>query len=297
MTNTTTKSTIKTLRELRHWFETQRKVISKGSGSSWDMGQCDEQMEIIDEALRLTDGAQDAPGGAVADNRRCPKCNATRGGESCWKCGTETFTPDPRCGDDPRLPPIDRIRELAKEVGYAVGVHGSQQRDLDVIAAPWSDNAVGNHALIEHIAKGLATENGPARVVDVERKPLGRYAATIQMDGWYKQLDISVCPNEQYSVAVPAADKAGSGEVVSVMREALKFYADGEHFHMHQPGEWDTVSGEPPNFYEDSENTATVEDGSVAKMALAEALALAASQDGRNALDEAMQCTSTKERT
>jgi hypothetical protein len=37
---------------------------------------------------------------------------------------------------------------------------------------------------------------------------------------------------------------------------------------MHQPDEWDTVSGEPQNFYEDNSQTATVEDGWVAKQAL-----------------------------
>lgn len=51
-------------------------------------------------------------------------------------------------------------------------------------------------------------------------------------------------------------------------RDALRFYADREHFHMHDPDAWDTVSGEPQNFYEDEANTATVEDGSVAKQAL-----------------------------
>lgn len=53
------------------------------------------------------------------------------------------------------------------------------------------------------------------------------------------------------------------------LREALQFYADGNHFTMHDANAWDTVSGEPANFYEDEANTATVEDGSAAKMALA----------------------------
>lgn len=52
------------------------------------------------------------------------------------------------------------------------------------------------------------------------------------------------------------------------LREALQFYADGNHFAMHNSDAWDTVSGEPANFWEDESNTATVEDGSVAKMAL-----------------------------
>jgi hypothetical protein len=57
----------------------------------------------------------------------------------------------------------------------------------------------------------------------------------------------------------------------AVLIEALQFYAQGSHFARHDPDVWDTVSGEPPNFYEDENHTATVEDGSVAKMALAAA--------------------------
>jgi len=50
--------------------------------------------------------------------------------------------------------------------------------------------------------------------------------------------------------------------------DALRFYANGSHFTMHDSSAWDTVSGEPQNFYEDESNTATVEDGSIAKLAL-----------------------------
>lgn len=56
---------------------------------------------------------------------------------------------------------------------------------------------------------------------------------------------------------------------VKVMREALKFYADGDHFIIADENAWDTVSGEPQNLLEDEANTATVEDGSIAKHALA----------------------------
>ena len=37
--------------ELRDWFEAQRKAISKGCGSTWDMGQCADQIEKIDRAI------------------------------------------------------------------------------------------------------------------------------------------------------------------------------------------------------------------------------------------------------
>jgi hypothetical protein len=118
----------------------------------------------------------------------CPACNSQRPGTTCWKCGTATVEP---CDgwEYPDLPPVDRIRALAREVGYAIGEHGSKERDLDIIAAPWTENAVGNHDLILHIAEGLG-----AKVVGLERKPLGRYAATLQMDGWWKPIDISVAP-------------------------------------------------------------------------------------------------------
>ena len=53
--------------------------------------------------------------------------------------------------------------------------------------------------------------------------------------------------------------------------KALTFYAEGNHFIQHDPEAWDTVSGEPQNFREDEANTATVEDGSIARTAIAKA--------------------------
>lgn len=118
----------------------------------------------------------------------CPKCNSYRKDKICWKCQTETFEP---CEGwtYPELPPVDRIRELAKEVGYAIGEHGSKERDLDLIAAPWTKDAVSQYTLVVHIAKGLE-----ARIVATERKPLGRYAVNMRIRGWYKMIDLSVCP-------------------------------------------------------------------------------------------------------
>lgn len=52
------------------------------------------------------------------------------------------------------------------------------------------------------------------------------------------------------------------------LRAALAFYAEGHHFERHNALAWDTVSGEPQNLWEDEQNTATVEDGSIAMAAL-----------------------------
>ena len=86
---------------------------------------------------------------------------------------------------------MDRIRELAREIGYAIGEHGTKERDLDLIAAPWTEQAakLNPWEVMQHIADGLG-----ARILDAEWKALGRRACTIQMDGWFKPIDLSVCP-------------------------------------------------------------------------------------------------------
>lgn len=93
--------------------------------------------------------------------------------------------------DDPKVPDLRLIWTLAREVGYAVGVHGSLKRDCDLIAAPWTDEAVSATAFIGHMVKGLA-----ASVVGVNTaKPHGRMAVTLQLDGWFKPIDLSVMPS------------------------------------------------------------------------------------------------------
>lgn len=125
---------------------------------------------------------------AAGRPRHCRPCNAPRDGDRCFKCGAELI--ETAAGWDwPRLPPVDRIRALAREVGYAIGEHGSRQKDLDLIAAPWTASAVDPHNLVTHIARGIG-----ATLLHLEKKPLGRVAFTLQMDGWYKDIDLSVMP-------------------------------------------------------------------------------------------------------
>lgn len=57
--------------------------------------------------------------------------------------------------------------------------------------------------------------------------------------------------------------------VPAEVRAALEFYASGNHFVRADADAWETVSGEPPNFWEDEASTATIEDGTIARSALA----------------------------
>lgn len=69
---------------------------------------------------------------------------------------------------------------------------------------------------------------------------------------------------------MPAADAlTRQAAEIERLKGGLKFYADGEHFNRNDPHAWDTVSGEPDNFYCDEADTATVEDGTIAARVLA----------------------------
>ena len=83
-------------------------------------------------------------------------------------------------------------RKLAWEEGYAIGLHGSFTRDLDLIAVPWTDTACEPEHLIRRIvdATGLKLRDG------VAVKPHGRRAWTLKFPtfGDPRFVDLSVMP-------------------------------------------------------------------------------------------------------
>lgn len=121
--------------------------------------------------------------------QHCGRCNSRRRGAFCWKCGNPTFEPDTKWRS-PRLPSVRAVRDLARKVGYAIGEHGSRERDLDLIAAPWTEDAVTPDELIKHLCTGLNAVEVGGR----EEKPHGRIAVNLCPAGWFKMIDLSICP-------------------------------------------------------------------------------------------------------
>lgn len=87
------------------------------------------------------------------------------------------------------------IRWIAYNNGYAIGVHGSGQRDFDLIAVPWADEAVSADELVERLVEAVegVVERPPAA------KPHGRRAWSIKLTGrclFYETpyIDLSVMP-------------------------------------------------------------------------------------------------------
>ena len=98
---------------------------------------------------------------------------------------------------------IGTVRSVAREHGYAIGVHGSLARDMDLIAVPWVDDAKEPKALalaIEHAVGGVIDNgsrvDGPAYDFATKPpavKPHGRLCWSIHLGGG-PYIDLSVIP-------------------------------------------------------------------------------------------------------
>jgi len=88
------------------------------------------------------------------------------------------------------------LHDRARELGYALTLHGSLARDLDVVAIPWTDEAVSAAALVEALrAKidGFIVDDPRAKEKNPAPKPHGRLGWAIHlMEGGY--VDLSVMP-------------------------------------------------------------------------------------------------------
>ncbi len=102
---------------------------------------------------------------------------------------------------------IEPLREVAKLHGYALGLHGSRRRDIDLIAAPWAEEASPPRVLAEAIQ--AKTEELAGHAFNVDRqgaanpdyfdngmpgfKPHGRLCWSFHVGGG-PYLDLSVLP-------------------------------------------------------------------------------------------------------
>lgn len=95
---------------------------------------------------------------------------------------------------------IDDLRLAARGCGYALAVHGSMARDIDIVAVPWTEQADNPEFLIERLCGALAGKVGRGvyrrkdHRPDWTEKPHGRWATTIMLPGMGPEIDLSVMP-------------------------------------------------------------------------------------------------------
>lgn len=91
---------------------------------------------------------------------------------------------------------IHPLRAIARTLGYSIAVHGSIKRDIDLVAIPWTDEAVSAEELSEALRSEAEVicgfspfgSDGPWPRL----KPHGRMCWTIHINGTY--IDLSVMP-------------------------------------------------------------------------------------------------------
>jgi hypothetical protein len=90
---------------------------------------------------------------------------------------------------------LDDIRAAARGCGYAIGLHGSLQRDFDLIACPWREDATSAKELVRAVTFVVG---GAVRLEESREKPHGRRAWLIYLPATGFEvsavIDLSVMP-------------------------------------------------------------------------------------------------------
>lgn len=109
-----------------------------------------------------------------------------------------------------------KARILAWQYGYALVMHGSFTRDLDLLLVPWEDRAF--NGAVTPIVNMLAEQCGlTIREGDPTSKPHGRTCWSLHLPGFGEPrwVDLSVMP------CAPSVAPAAPGAVIGILDQAL----------------------------------------------------------------------------
>lgn len=98
---------------------------------------------------------------------------------------------------------LPRIRSAAKDLGYAIAIHGTMNRDFDLLAVPWTENASDAISLVKMIAETVSgyiigekvNESGQISE-EPTKQPHGRLSWNICWGG-KPFIDLSVMPRKE----------------------------------------------------------------------------------------------------
>jgi hypothetical protein len=119
----------------------------------------------------------------------------------------------------------------ARRVGYAVALHGSMGRDLDVIAVPWTDAAGSPEDLVAEIGEWIQVlapeEVGQPQDRWPRAKPHGRLAWSLHLGGG-AYIDLSIMPRALLAAPSPSDERAEPREaaLIAEVAEAIKYVAE-----------------------------------------------------------------------
>lgn len=82
-----------------------------------------------------------------------------------------------------------RCVEIGRKMGYAIALHGSVARDLDLVAIPWTADA----AFSGHLLSAICEEFDIEPNCEVTIKPHGRKSWSLPL-WWGAYIDLSIMP-------------------------------------------------------------------------------------------------------
>lgn len=82
--------------------------------------------------------------------------------------------------------------QTARDCGYALCLHGSMQRDLDLVAIAWTDEAIPAQGLVDRLMEQHRLVQSISFVQGAP-KPHGRVATVLMLSGHY-YIDLSIMP-------------------------------------------------------------------------------------------------------
>ena len=111
-----------------------------------------------------------------------------------------------------------QLRQVARGHGYALALHGSLTKDLDVVAIPWTEHASSQVELVKALvdASGGHLLHTGSRIVDGVAarvpagcpRPHGRTSWTIMLNGRAGYIDLAVMPRATQAEAEPPVSGA-----------------------------------------------------------------------------------------
>lgn len=114
--------------------------------------------------------------------------------EELWHAAERLAKPKPSFAPVYAAAIYPELAAIAREHGYALSVHGSLQRDFDVVAIPWAELVSDPQVVVDDITSRFAV-----RVIGEQPgiKNHGRIAYTISIGHGQCSIDLSFMPKEE----------------------------------------------------------------------------------------------------
>ena len=87
-----------------------------------------------------------------------------------------------------------QLATIAREYGYALAVHGSLQRDMDLIAVPWADAPGEPQAMVDEFINRFSMRAAPGAPTD---KAHGRRSWMLSVGFGECAIDLSFMPAQK----------------------------------------------------------------------------------------------------